>query len=233
MTVPAGPEGEVAQTGFRLRRRYWPTHVIRGLLARALYYHRLIVEGAELLPREGPALLLPKHRAYRDIPVEGVVLYRYTGRYANYVMKVGLWGVLELMGGIKIIRPKDLRRLKDREARRAEITRAREANQRTVDYLSWLYGQGEIVVSHPEGQRYRDGMGPLQKEIIEHLLQVERALGRQIPMFPIGFEYESLRRPRARAYCRIGEPLLSGEYPEAKDLVEVLGQRLRALSGLA
>jgi 1-acyl-sn-glycerol-3-phosphate acyltransferase len=218
---------------FCLRRRYWPTHVIRGLLARVLCYHRLIVEGAERLPREGPALLLPKHRAYRDIPFEGVVLYRYTGRQGNYVMKVGLWGVLELLGGVKIIRPKDLRRLKDREARRAEIARAREANQRTVDYLSWLYRQGEIVVSHPEGQRYRDGMGPLQKEIIEHLLQVERDLGRPIPMFPIGFQYESLCRPGARVFFRVGEPLLSRDFPEVKDLVEVLDQRLRSLSGLA
>jgi 1-acyl-sn-glycerol-3-phosphate acyltransferase len=216
-----------------LRRVYWPTHVIRGSLARVLWYHRLVVEGGELLPRHGPALLLPKHRAYRDIPIEGVVLYRYTRRYANYVMKVGLWGVLELFGGVKIVRPKDLRRLKDREARRAEIARARAANQRTVDYLSFLYRRGEIVVSHPEGQRYRDAMGPLQKEIIEHLLQVESELGCRIPMYPIGFEYESLWRPRARAVFRVGPPLYTGQFADLKDLVATLDQRLRSLSGLA
>ena len=62
-------------------------------------YHRLAVEGGSNLPREGPALILPKHCAYRDILLEGVLLYRFTRRYANYIMKVGLWGVPRVDGG--------------------------------------------------------------------------------------------------------------------------------------
>ena len=112
-------------------------------------YHRLAVEGGRNLPREGPALILPKHCAYRDILLEGVLLYRFTRRYANYIMKVGLWGVLELMGGIKVVRPKDIRRIADREQRRAEIRRARAANQQMQGYLDGLYQRGEVVVSHP------------------------------------------------------------------------------------
>ena len=64
----------------------------RLLAAGAMRYHRLAVEGGRNLPREGPALILPKHCAYRDILLEGVLLYRFTRRYANYIMKVGLWG---------------------------------------------------------------------------------------------------------------------------------------------
>mgnify|MGYP002413660615 FL=1 len=65
-----------------------------------MMYHRVVVEGGHNLPREGAGLLLPKHHAYRDIMVEGVLLHRLTKRYATYVMKRGLWGVLEFFGGI-------------------------------------------------------------------------------------------------------------------------------------
>lgn len=214
-----------------LQRKNWIAGTVRWMAAGALRYHRILVEGGEHLPRQGPGLLLPKHRAYRDILVEGVVLYRETGRLASYVMKVGLWGMLEWMGGIKVIRPKDIRRLEDREARKAEIQRARVANQGLQNYLTWLYSRDELVVSHPEGMRYQETMGPVQKEIIEHLLQAEEQLGLSIPLIPIGLEYESFRRPRARAFFRVGEPLHSSQFADAKELVDGVEERLRVLSG--
>jgi 1-acyl-sn-glycerol-3-phosphate acyltransferase len=231
---PGGAGGLSAgdpSTLMTLRRRHAIAHRVRGLAAGLLVYHRIEVQGAEHLPRQGPALILPKHRAYRDILVEGVVLYRVAGRYANYVMKVGLWGLLELLGGVKIVRPKDVRRLQDREARKAEIRLARQANQRTVEYLSWLYSQGELIVSHPEGMRYQDTMGPMQKEIVEHLLQVERQRDMRIPIIPVGLEYESYVRPRARIWVRVGAPLDSGQFADSRQLVAAIDQRLRALSG--
>ena len=207
------------------------TAVGRFLAARVLIYHRIIVEGGEHLPRQGPALLLPKHWAYRDILVEGAVLYQVTRRYATYVMKVGLYGFLELMGGVRIVRPKDIRRLKDREARRARIRRAREENQRTLDYLTWLYGQGEVVISHPEGMRYQDSMGPIHREIIEHLMHAERQFDLRIPLIPVGLEYESFGRPRSRLYFRVGEALFADQFATLDELADAIGERIRTLSG--
>jgi len=198
-----------------------------------LKYHRLVVEGAEHLPGQGSALLLPKHRAYRDIIVEGVVLRAVTGRYATYVMKFGLFSILALVGGVKIVRPKDIRRLEDHRARRERIRWAREHNQATLDYLAWLYQAGEVVVSHPEGMRYQGAMGALQKEIVEHLLQAQQRWGLQVPLIPIGLEYESFVRPRSRVYVRIGEPLYSAQFAGLPSLMEALERRLRALSGFA
>ena len=80
---------------FGLRRRKWAAYSARTLAAVAFNYHRIVVEGAENIPHQGTALLLPKHRAYRDILLEGVVIYRLTRRYATYVMKAGLYGILE------------------------------------------------------------------------------------------------------------------------------------------
>ena len=56
----------------RLRRRPAATFVARLLVNGVLKYHRIVIEGAENLPRQGPALILPKHRAYRDILIEGI-----------------------------------------------------------------------------------------------------------------------------------------------------------------
>ena len=215
-----------------LRRVGWLTKLATLSARLALLYHRLQVLGSENLPTEGPALLLPKHRAYRDILVEGVVLYRLSRRHGNYVMKVGLYGVLEWLGGIKIVRQKDIRRIKSREARRAHMQWAREKNQETLEYLSWLYEQGELVVSHPEGMRYQDAMGPLQREIIDHLLATEERLGVRIPVLPIGLEYDSYSKPGANLYCRIGEPLYSSSFDGAEGLMAEIDVRIRALSGI-
>ncbi len=214
-----------------MRRKESFACAVRLLSKGALIYHRLIVEGEEHLPRQGPALLLPKHRAYRDIPVEGVLLYKITRRYANYVMKVGLHKLLELSGGIKIVRPKDLRRLKNREKRKAQIRWAREHNQGALDYLAWLYRRGELVVSHPEGMRCQDTIGHLQKEIVEHMLDVEHRHGLRIPIIPIGFEYESYKKPLSRVYFRIGEPFFSDHVGDVNKVTDLVEKRLRVLSG--
>ena len=201
--------------------------------AALLLYHRVVVEGGHNLPRAGPGLLLPKHHAYRDIMVEGVLLHRLTKRYATYVMKRGLWGVLELCGGVKVFRPKDIRRIADREERRAEIRRARAANQRLQDYLDGLYRHGELVISHPEGMRYQDAMGPLQKEVVEHLVLAQERLGLQVPLIPIGIEYGSYSRPRAPVYFRVDEPFYADSFADVGAVMAHLDQRLRTLSGLA
>lgn len=205
----------------------------RLLAAGAMRYHRLVVEGGSNLPCQGPALILPKHCAYRDILLEGVLLYRITRRYGNYIMKVGLWGILEWMGGVKVERPKDIRRIADREQRRAEIQRARAANQQMQDYLDGLYQHGELVVSHPEGMRYQDELGPLQKGVVEHLVQAEKRLGMRVPLISIGLEYDSYARLGSRVYFRVDEPLYADSFANINELMDHLSQRLRVLSGLA
>jgi 1-acyl-sn-glycerol-3-phosphate acyltransferase len=217
---------------FKHRRKDRLADVARVAASTALTYHRIAVDRAERLPTQGPALLLPKHHAYRDILIEGVVLHRVTHRYATYVMKTGLFGVLGLLGGVKIVRPKDIRRLKDREARRERIRWAREANQGTMEYLSWLYVMGEMVISHPEGMRYQNTMGPLQKEIIEHLIQVENTHGLRIPIIPIGLEYESYGRPRSWVHVRVGEPFFAADVEDILELMGIVNERIRTLSGL-
>ena len=215
-----------------LRRKWLAIAPVRFSAAVALKYHRISIEGASHLPQEGPALILPKHRAYRDILAEGVVIYKINRRYANYVMKVGLFGVLELMGGVKVVRPKDIRRVESREARKAMIRWARKKNQITLDYLSWLYESGELVVSHPEGMRYQNELGPLQREIIEHLVGFETQSKVSVPVVPVGLEYASYVRPGSRMHFRIGEPMFTRDFAGVDDFMNELVARIGTLSGI-
>jgi 1-acyl-sn-glycerol-3-phosphate acyltransferase len=206
------------------------TDVARVLSIWALKYHRIVIDGGENMPLSGAALILPKHRAYRDILIEGIVIHRLARRYATYVMKVGLYGILELVGGVKIVRPQDIRRIKDRQQRRRRIEWARSRNQQTLDYLTWLYTAGECVVSHPEGTRCADFLGPLQKQVVEHLMSVEAATELRIPLIPMGLEYENIRAPRSRVFVRIGTPMYADEFADQAALMNELESRLRTLS---
>jgi hypothetical protein len=132
-----------------------------------------------------------------------------------------------------VVRPKDIRRIADREERRREIARARAANQNMQDYLSGLYSHGEVVISHPEGMRIQGEMGLLQKEIIEHVVRVEQQLGIRVPLIPIGMEYESYTRPKARAYFRVDEPFFADAFADVNGVMDYLDDRLQILSGLS
>tara|TARA_B100001250_G_scaffold203266_1_gene174309 strand:- start:13917 stop:14654 length:738 start_codon:yes stop_codon:yes gene_type:complete len=218
---------------FQLRRVKLLADMIYSVSNLVIRYHRIIAEGTEHLPLDGPALLLPKHHAYRDILVEGVSLYRYTKRYPTFVMKTGLWGILEHFGGVKVTRPKDIRRFKDKTARREAIKAARLANLDLQNYLSGLYRNGEIVISHPEGMRCQGSLGELQKEIVEHLLHVQEDYDLRIPIIPIGIEYESYVRPFSKAFFRIGKPIYGEDISELSFLMQHLSHELRCLSGLS
>jgi 1-acyl-sn-glycerol-3-phosphate acyltransferase len=221
---------------FVLRRQEWVVALSRPVVKMISLYHRVSVSGAENLPRQGPALLLVKHRATRDSLLLSKILYKYTGRAGNYLMKgkAGGWqnGLLEALGGIKVVRPKDIRRLKDRAEKKAYLAEAREFNQHAYDYVTWLYTQAEVVIAYPEGMFFGNRLGPLQTGIITHTLEVEVEHGLSIPLIPIGIEYENLARPRSGVYFRIGPPFYATSYDTPPSLIDHLQQQLAQLSGL-
>jgi 1-acyl-sn-glycerol-3-phosphate acyltransferase len=214
---------------FRLKRKLLFASFARRLAQVALTANRLVLEDGDRIPASGPALILPKHCSYRDILVEGVLLHRAARRYANYVMKTGLSAFLELPGGVRIVRPKDIRRAKDRDERRRLLEEARRRNSDTIEYLAWLYRSGECVISHPEGTRHADSMGVLQKEIVEHLKAVEQQSGIRVPMIPVGIEYVPTK-PRSTIHFRVGEPIYSDQFENTARVMSALVESLESLS---
>ena len=98
-------------------------------------------------------------------------------------MKRGLWGVLEVFGGIKAYRPEDIGGAADRKERRAETYRARAANQRLQDYLDGK-PRGTDHLCTWRGWRYQDAMNPLQKVVVEYVGLAQDRLDMQVPLIP-------------------------------------------------
>lgn len=191
------------------------------------FFNNIEYSGYENIPKKGPALLLAKHQHELDIILEGMMLYRYLGRQGNWVMKDSLPKILELWGGIKIRRPKDVR-VKDREERRKLLEEAKAYNQAATEYMEWLYTQGEILVAHPEGTRRMGAMGSIRQEIIDFTMGVEGKHAISIPIIPIGLEYVYSKEHRPQIYVRAGTPLAT----QTPDLVKKVYDEMKRLSNI-
>jgi 1-acyl-sn-glycerol-3-phosphate acyltransferase len=216
---------------YTLRRKDWAVRACLPLLWLVARAQRLTVQGGEHLPRRGPALLLAKHRATRDSLLLSWALYKTTGRRANYLMKYGAAGVpprlLEALGGVPVIRAKDVLRQGDRQARRAHLNKARAFQQQTMAYVAWLYAQDELVVIYPEGMFYPDRLGPLNVGGVRQLYDLAHSTGRRIPVLPIGLRYSP------RALINVGPPHDPLAYAALPPLVAALRTDIARLSGLS
>jgi 1-acyl-sn-glycerol-3-phosphate acyltransferase len=94
-------------------------------------------EGEEHIPKVGPALVVPKHQSYYDIPLEGILLQN-NGRYGNWIMKGSLPSVLDYWGGIRVARPIDIHS-RSRDERRKYMEHIRDQNKHAQEYVSWLF----------------------------------------------------------------------------------------------
>jgi len=148
--------------------------------------HKIVYDGLENIPEKGPALVLAKHQSYLDIIAEGMLL-RTCKRRGSWLMKSGLPGVLEYLGGIKIQRLKDVNG--NREKMRVQVHDAKQFNADSAEYIMWLYSQQEIVVVHPEGTRIPGKVGAIKKNMIEAAKEAESMYNLKIPLIPVGIEY--------------------------------------------
>jgi 1-acyl-sn-glycerol-3-phosphate acyltransferase len=207
------------------------------LLALTAGYHRLTIEGADRLPQEGAGLLLVKHRATRDSLLLSWILYHYTKRMANYLVKYGAAGLppqlLTWVGGIPVIRTKDILKLGTRAERHTRLQQARAMRQQALDYVAWLYTQKELVVVYPEGTFYPHQLGPLQIDSIRHVYETTKETELDIPLIPIGTAYAYQRGRRSQAIFRIGDPCKPRAFSALAPLVDEIREQLRRLSGLA
>ncbi len=147
------------------------------------------IVGLDNLPPSGPVLLLPKHQKYVDIPLENILL-REVSRKGNWVMKDGLPKWFELFGGISIKRAKDVRKIKDRGKRKIAVEEARKQKLEVMDYISFLYDSGEVVVMHPEGTRCPDKVGErLKMDFVDQAVELSKSGRINISLIPLGFDY--------------------------------------------
>ncbi|MCK5150066.1 1-acyl-sn-glycerol-3-phosphate acyltransferase [Candidatus Pacearchaeota archaeon] len=199
---------------------------IAGDLARV--YHNIKYSGEENIPKEGPVLFVPKHRFYRDIVLEAILLHKACNRFGNWMMASYLPSIFEYCGAFKVARGKEAMKVKDRKKRLRIVEEGKKINEDAFKYVEFLYKKGEAVIVHPEGTRNKKKMGKISNKIFEFTRNFEKYSGIKIPVVPIGIEYKSQGIPRSKVYLRVGKPL-DVNTPKLEEIVE---KEIKNLSNL-
>jgi len=175
-------------------------------------------EGVEhLLPLKNKGFfLLPKHQSNYDVVLEGMLLKESIGRYANYIMKDSLPSFLEYLGGIGILKLRDLRSMlqtNDKKELKAALKNAKEKREYVKGQMAHLLRNDEIVVVHAEGARRYHELSHLRQRKpsanLFKLLQVQEKSGRNVPFVPLDIYYEDIGRLGSKISLKVGEPIIT------------------------
>jgi 1-acyl-sn-glycerol-3-phosphate acyltransferase len=141
------------------------------------------IEGLHHLPETGPAILIPKHQRWWDVPLLGT----FIPRPLYFLAKQELFAnscsrfYMNCLGGISLDRKNPLKSL--------ETFRS---------LLPLLKGKSFLVL-FPEGTYFPGTMGPGKWRLIQMILnlQVKRTLP-PLPFIPVGIGYSSKTKSRKR-----------------------------------
>jgi 1-acyl-sn-glycerol-3-phosphate acyltransferase len=176
-------------------------------LALPTYFRRITVLGAERLPRSGPVLLAPTHKARWDaLLLPHAAGRRVTGRDCRFMVTVdemrGLQGwLLHRLGCFPV------------DQSRPSLLSLR--------YALDLLAAGEQLVVFPEGQirRRHAAAGDALRlhQGLARLALMAASKGVRVPVFPVGIAYgHDWPRPFDRAAVSFGEPLTIEPPPEGQ-----------------
>jgi 1-acyl-sn-glycerol-3-phosphate acyltransferase len=187
-------------------------------LAKFVFFlmYQVEIEREEPSLPDGPAVILPKHQFWTDIPLVSISfdvplffiakkeLFRY----------FGIRSTLKRLGGIPI----------DREYSIRTLTSIR-------DLLSRLKEEEKVVI-FPEGTYVRDVVGTGKSRLIQMILGFQSELKQRIPFVPVGIRYGGPKGGRRRVEIRIGPPLFADQESDATDLTERVMGEISRLSRL-
>jgi 1-acyl-sn-glycerol-3-phosphate acyltransferase len=165
-------------------------------------FYRIEIRCGNALPMDGPAVILPKHQFWTDIPLVSLcfpfpllfVAKRELFRYP------GIRTCLSLLGGIPLDRERSVRTLK------------------SFRYLlSRLEGEERIVI-FPEGTYFRGAVGPGKHRLLGMILKFQSESEQPIPFVPVGIRYGERSGWRRRVEICIGSPLFAEGESDAPDL---------------
>ena len=142
---------------------------------------------------EGPAVILPKHQYWTDIPLVSLsfpfpllfVAKRELFRYP------GIRTFLSLLGGIPLDRERSVRTLN------------------SVRYLLSQLKASERIVIFPEGTYFRGVVGSGKNRLVRMILRFQSTSERRIPFVPVGIRYGERSGWRRQVEICIGSPLFA------------------------
>lgn len=203
-----------------LRRINLLYRFIRG--AAHLCFHSIYclkVEGRENIPPEGPAIILPKHQFWTDIPIVGLAICKPLNYIAKQELFVypGLRHFFSFLGGIPIDRLNPVKSLD------------------SFRYVEQLLQNKEFIVLFPEGTYYPHSMGRGKHRFIQRLLRLQEKMrgpgDKAIPFIPMGIRYQE-KRLGTEVHVKIGKPLYSDAKSDSQEFTHHILKEIAALSGL-
>ena len=187
-------------------------------IARAIFslLYRIETERETEFPSKGPAVILPKHQYWTDIPLVSLsfcfpllfVAKRELFRFP------GIRSYLSLVGGIPIDRNRSIRTFN------------------AMKFLLSSLKAEEKVVLFPEGTYVRGAVGSGKKRLIQMILGIQSELKERIPFIPMGIQYGGRSGWRRRVEIRIGSPLYAEGESEAFSLTQRIMEEISRLSQL-
>ena len=181
--------------------------------------YQLNIEGRENLPPAGPAIILPKHQFWSDVPIVGLALLRP----ASYIAKQELFvypvirQFITLLGGVAIDRLKPVKSLD------------------SFRYVEHLLQERDFIVLYPEGTYYPHGMGRGKHRFIQRFLDFQKKKGgrdqKPLPFVPMGIQYVE-KKFRSAVNVKIGKPLFARAEEEAMSFTGLIMEQIARLSGL-
>lgn len=180
-----------------------------------LLYH-IEIESEANFPLEGPAVILPKHQYWTDIPLVSLS-FRFPLLFVakkELFRAPGVGSYLSLLGGVPIDRDRSIRTFS------------------AMKYLLSELKAAERVVIFPEGTYVRREVGPGKNRLIRMILGIQSDFKERIPFIPMGIRYGDRKGLRRRVEIKIGSPLFAEGEAEAIPLTQRIMEEISRLSRL-
>lgn len=197
---------------FRRDKNDFATRALAPVLFVLLHYYNIKYEGLKNIPKNGPALVSPKHISWMETPVVPYAVYKATGRTPYTIAKAVVPRTFEHFGIIRTIREKDVGWFRKRDVYIPKDFRI-TYNDEMSKYCQWLLTLGEIITSWPEGTRPEGKTSKMKTGIIQ-MARDAQAFAGPVPFVPVGIEYKEKYVPFSKLYVRVGEPIVvPPDYP--------------------
>jgi len=180
------------------------------------FFYKIEIGMKGTLPEKGPAVILPKHQYWTDIPLVGLAFHPPL----YFVAKKELFRFpllrhyMSLGGAIPVDREKSIRTLD------------------SFKKLVTLLKANEKVVIFPEGTYFRDIVGAGKSRLLRMILKYQEELKEKIPFIPVGICYRERKRWRRRVEISIGSPLFAEGESDAVALTEKVMEEISHLTRL-
>ena len=202
---------------FSMRRNSFIYSVTKGIAHIVFsFFYRIETEKEEVLPDQGPVIILPKHQYWTDIPMISLVirpLLHFVAKRELFKYPV-IRDYLSLLGGIPVDRQQTIHTLNSFRS------------------LFSLLRAGEKIVIFPEGTYVRDGVGLGKNRLLQMILSFQTELKYKIPFVPVGIRYGERVGWRRRVEIRMGHPLFAEKESDAISLTHQVMEEISRLCRL-